>query len=305
MPEGVQIIGSIALACVPAAIWGYIFYKKSPEKKSLAFLTFVLGALAVFPILLYKFLWQFFPWINAFKVAEPYKNDIIGFSNLTLLPLSIIITFMIVGIIEELMKLFAVKVADNDEIKNIDDSMEFFILAALGFSFTENILYFYNIWIAQGPYDLLLPFLFRSSFSTLAHIIFSGILGYYYGVAHFAAPILQEEIKKNRKHWTIVLHKLTHIRKEKIFFEEHLTEGLLISIGLHALFNIILEINLTFIIVPFLLGGYTALNYLFDKKESHKNYGKLLKVRNHPHPKSQVYFTPSRITKAGNSEGSL
>lgn len=279
------------LACVPMAIWGYIFYKKHPEGRSLTVITFFIGALAVFPILIYKFSWQFFPWMNAFRLADNYRDDIIGFSNAIVLPLSVIITFMIVGIIEELMKLISVKIADNDEIKNIDDAIEFFILAALGFSFTENILYFYNIWITQGPTDLLLPFLFRSSFSTFAHLLFSGVLGYYYGIAHFAKPILQEEIKAGRGRWTICLHKIFNFRKSKLFYEERLFEGLLISIGLHAVFNIFLEMNLTFMIVPFLVGGYLALNYLFNKKENHKNYGKLLVyIRNHPNPRTGVYF---------------
>ncbi|MBD3360211.1 PrsW family intramembrane metalloprotease [Candidatus Peregrinibacteria bacterium] len=299
MENILQIIGSIILACIPALIWGYIFYKKNPEKRAIVSLTFIVGALAVFPIIIYKFLWKFFPWINAFRVADFFQEDIIGFSNLLILPLSVIITFMLVGIIEEVLKLLSVKIADEeDDIKNIDDSMELFIIAALGFSFTENILYFYNIWIGQGPYNLLLPFLFRSSFSTFAHLMFSGILGYYYGVAHFAKPILQQEIKENRKHWTIFLHKILNFRKEKLFYREKLIEGLLISIGLHAMFNIFLELNLTFLIVPFLISGYIALNYLFEKKENHKNYGKLhLYIRNHPHPKSKIYFKQTPLKR--------
>ncbi|MFA6305821.1 MAG: PrsW family glutamic-type intramembrane protease [Candidatus Gracilibacteria bacterium] len=281
-----QIIGSILLALVPALIWGFIFFIKSPQRKSLTAITFLAGALAVLPILIYKFLWQFFPWLNAFKFADAYKQDFIGFSNLIILPLSAIITFMIVGVIEELMKFVSVKIVDendNNEFKDIDDSVEFFIIAALGFSFVENILYFYSIWLNQGLDHLLMPFLFRSSFSTLAHLIFSGILGYYYGVAHFATPILQEEIRENRSHWTKWLHKLLSIRKERLFYEQHIFEGLLISIGLHAIFNIFLEMNLTFLIVPFLLGGYMTLNYLFRKKENHKKYGKLLQnERNTP-----------------------
>ncbi len=278
----VQLIGSILLACIPALIWGHIFRQKHPENRRLVMYTFVIGAIAVFPILFYKFLWQFFPWINAFRIADFYKDDVIGLSNFTFIPLSVIITFMIVGVIEEIMKLTGVKIVDEDKFKSIDDSIELFVVAALGFSFTENILYFYNIWLTQGMENLLLPFFFRSSFSTLAHLIFSGILGYYYGIAHFAAPILQEEIRINRRHWAVVLHKILSIRKESLFYQENIMEGLLISIGLHALFNIILEINLTFLIVPFLIAGYLSLNYLFTKKENHKNYGKLLVgERNH------------------------
>ncbi|MBD3330152.1 PrsW family intramembrane metalloprotease [Candidatus Peregrinibacteria bacterium] len=271
-----QIFGSILLAFVPVVIWGTIFYRKNPRDKKLIALTFIVGALAVFPILLYKISWQFLPWLNAFRVADIYKDDIIGFTNLIVLPLSVVITFMIVGLIEEIMKLLSVKIIDDDEILSVDDAIEFFIVAALGFSFTENILYFYNIWLAEGPYNLLLPFLFRSAFSTFAHLLFSGILGYYYGVAHFARPILQRELREKRKHWTVLLHKLFNLRKEKLFHQEKLLEGLIISIGLHAIFNIFLEMNLSFMMGPFLMGGYLALNYLFAMKENHKNYAKLL-----------------------------
>ena len=46
----------------------------------------------------------------------------------------------------------------------------------------------------------------------------------------------------------------------------------------------------------FLIGGYLTLNYLFNKKENHKNYGKLLSyVRNHPHPKTNVHFPQSPV----------
>jgi len=294
----IQIIGSIVLACVPAFIWGHIFYAKNPEKRTLTALTFFAGAFAVFPILIYKALWQFFPWINAFKVADFFKDDIIGITNLVAIPVSIVITFMIVGVIEEIMKLLAVKVVDNDEIKTVDDAIEFFIIAALGFSFTENILYFYNIWMSHGSSFLLLPFLFRSSFSTFAHIMFSGILGYYYGLAHFAKPILQREIREKRKHWTVWLHKVFNIRKEKLFYQEKILEGFVISIGLHAIFNVFLELNLTFMIGPFLIGGYITLNYLFDKKENHIKYSKVFSgVRNHPHPKTGVYFPNKSIAK--------
>lgn len=277
-----QIIGSIIMAMVPVLIWGSLFYHKHPKQRSLLAITFVMGALAVFPILIYKFAWNYFPWINAFRFAENYKTDFIGFSSVITLPLSVIITFMFVGVIEELMKLFSVKVADKNQIVNIDDSIELFIVAALGFSFTENILYFYNIWISQGPSSMLLPFLFRSAFSTFAHLIFSGILGYYYGIAHFAKPILQKEIREKRSLWTVTFHKILGVRKSKLFYQENLLEGLLISIGLHALFNIFLEMKLVFMIVPYVVFGYMALNYLLAKKENQKDYGYLLEgKRNH------------------------
>lgn len=277
-----QIVGSIFLACVPALLWGYIFYKKNPQDRRLTFLTFSVGALAVFPILLYKALWSVFPWINAFRIADRYETTLLHISDFVVIPVSVIITFMLVGVIEEVMKMFAVKAVDDDEFMSIDDCMEFFIIAALGFSFTENILYFYNIWLVHGAHDLIVPFIFRSSFSTFAHLMFSGVLGYYYGVAHFAKPILQDHMRQNRTHWTKAVHKLFGWRTEKVFHEEKLLEGLIFSIVLHALFNIFLEMQFTYMIVPFLIAGYMTLNHLFNLKENHKKYGMVYDgVRNH------------------------
>ncbi|MFA6991841.1 MAG: PrsW family glutamic-type intramembrane protease [Candidatus Gracilibacteria bacterium] len=282
MTQTLQIIGSIALAIVPVAIWGGIFYKKSPESRRLTLLTFISGGLAVFPILIYKYLWDYFPWINAFAYAEKYKDHVIAITEIIALPLSVVLTFMIVGVIEETMKMFSVKIVDDNKFNDIDDAIEFFIIAALGFSFTENILYFYNIWVTHGGDNLILPFIFRSTFSTFAHIMFSGIMGYYYGIAHFAKPVLQDEIRKKRALWTVWLHKTFNLRKEKMFYEEKIFEGLLIAICLHAIFNIFLELDMVILIAPFLICGYIALNHLFSQKENHKQYGKLLiGERNH------------------------
>jgi len=286
-----QIIGSILLAMVPVLVWGTLFYIKRPINKSFSVVTFIAGALAVFPILLYKTSWTYLPWVNAFNFAEKYKQDYIGLDRVGTVSLSVLITFMLVGVIEELMKYFAVEMTDDDKLLSIDDSIAFFIIAALGFSFTENILYFYNIWVRDGGQNIFTPFIFRATFSTFAHVMFSGILGYYHGVAEFAKPILQEEMRAKRRRPTLWFHKIVNRKKVKEFHQEKMFEGLLIAIGLHAIFNILLEMTLTFLIVPFLVAGYITLTYLFAKKENQKKYGLLLEgERNHIRNPHRNYF---------------
>lgn len=297
MSDLLQIIVSIILALVPAILWGAFFYKKNPEDKKLLLLTFIIGALSVFPILIYKFFWNFFPWINAFRLAERYQDNLIPITSSLTLPISVLITFMIVGLIEESMKYFSVRMVDDDYFQSIDDAIEFFIVAALGFSFTENILYFYNIWLQEGAHNLILPFLFRSSFSTFAHILFSGIFGYYYGLAQFAKPILQEELLAKRSRITVWLHRLTSIKKERLFHEQKMFEGFFLAVFLHASFNIFLELNLIFMMVPFLIGGYHTLNHLFAKKNAHKDYQKLMIGKRTNPSRSGIFFklTPLSI----------
>lgn len=263
---------ALVLASVPACIWGYIFYKKQVGRKSMLVRTFIAGAVFVAPLLVYKALWSYFPWLNAFEYTHQFKDDLLGFSTFGFVPLDVILTFMIVGVIEEVTKLWAVKATDRRRICSIDDAIEMSIMAALGFAFAENILYFYNIISNRGFENILYPFIFRGLFSTFAHIMFSGILGYYYGVAIFATDIVKEEHSKRKLGFVKWFARILHLKKETVFHEEKMAEGLLIAVGLHAVFNIFLEMNWTFLLVPFLTFGFIYVSYLLEKKEDNKVY---------------------------------
>lgn len=278
-----QIIGACALlAVVPAATWGYIFYRKQHEDRKHLFKTFAVGALAVFPILLYKWSWKYFPSINILDYAKNFEEDLIGLEGVIMIPVSVIMTFAFVGVIEEIMKQSAVHAVDDNAIREIDDSIMFSIIASLGFSFTENILYFYSIWQAQGPEHLFVPFLFRSVFSTFAHILFSSIFGYYYGLGHFAKPLLQQELTDGKWHFWDWYNRVVKIRTVELFHEKMVFTGLFISVVLHAAYNVFLELNWTFLMVPYLVLGYLYVSSLMKRKENHKQLGMVLvNERNH------------------------
>lgn len=245
-------------------------------------LTFVVGALAVFPILLYKFLWKYFPGINILTYAKNFEKDLIGISGFVMIPLSVIIVFAVIGIIEEVMKQSVVHAVDDNRIRHIDDAIMFSIIAALGFSFTENILYFYTIWSSQGADHLLVPFLFRSVFSTFAHILFSSLFGYYYGIAHFAKPLLQQELRDKRHSFWDWYHRLFKWKTAELFHEQKMLEGLTLAIVFHAVYNIFLEMNWTFIMVPYLVFGYLFVSHLLKVKENRKRLDMfLVEERNH------------------------
>ena len=161
----------------------------------------------------------------------------------------------------------------------IDDVIEVFITAALGFAFIENILYFYNIIQGRGFDGLLYPFIFRSLFSTFAHVMFSGIFGYFYGMSLFATQEFADKDNAKRFSITRKFAQLIHLKKETVFHEEKFAEGLLIAITLHAFFDIFLEMGWTFLLVPYLTGGFILLNYLMEKKEDHKLYGYISSTR--------------------------
>ncbi len=271
-----QFLVSILLACFPAIIWGTIFYKKDPVYRPKAKQTFLLGMVAVLPILFYKWTWNYLPQINIFNYTNNFQADVFQFTPYLYLPLGTLFAFMFVGVIEEYMKHIVVKKADQGHFRNIDDAIEFSIISALGFAFVENILYFYYIWMYQGFDVLMISFVFRTIFSTFAHILFSGIYGYFYGIAYFADPIWSEEVRKSRHPFFNFLHTIFHFKRNRIFATEKVTEGLVIAVVLHGLFNIMLEMNLTFFMIPFLVFGYSFLDYLFKRKENLKAYGHLV-----------------------------
>lgn len=285
-----QIISGCAfLAAFPAATWGYLFYKKQPEDRRHTMLTFGLGALSVFPILLYKWLWKYFPGINILEYSKNFENDLIGIAGFAMIPVSVIIAFAFIGVIEEVMKMSCVHAVDDNRIRHIDDAIMFSILAGLGFAFTENILYFYTIWSKQGAEHLLVPFLFRSVFSTFAHILFSAMFGYYYGMAHFAKPLLQEELRNSKFTFWDWYNKVFKFRTVELFHEQKMFEGLLLAVGLHAVYNIFLEMNWTFVMVPYLVVGYLFVSHLFKLKENHKRLDLFLAhERNHNQPPKKI-----------------
>jgi len=273
-----QLLICILLSLVPTIIWGYIFIKKRKKKSPrLIILTFLASTLSIFPLLLYKLSWEYFPNLNAFALANIFENKFISIADILIIPVSVIVAFMIVGLIEEQTKHYVVKHVDQNRFQSIDDAIMYSIIAALGFSFSENILYFSTIWDTQGLQNLYISFVFRSIFSTFAHILFSGIYGYFYGIAYFAKPIFREEIRQKKRYPVIkFLHNIFHIKSSELFSHHKMFQGLIIAILLHAVFNIFLELNMIFITVPYLIFGYSMLVYLLKKKKNHKKYERLL-----------------------------
>lgn len=273
MSHFTQALISILMASAPALVWAWIFYQKDKVDEKRALLTFVMGMTAVVPMLIYKWSWQYFPKINFFNFTDTLQADMLNFSSLVFLPVGTVVAFMFVGVIEEYLKHRVVVQTDHGFFRNIDDAIEFSIIAALGFSFIENILYFYYIREFQSTDTLMISFVFRSVFSTFAHVLFSGVYGYFYGIAYFADPVWAEEKRKNRHPLVNILHTILHMKRKRVFAHEKLAEGLLFAITLHAIFNIFLEMNFTFFMVPFLILGYMYLSFLFRKKENLKTYG--------------------------------
>ena len=219
---------------------------------------------------------------------------------------AVLMRSLMVGAVEEFAKHLVMRFSDENKFRNINDAIEFAILVALGFAFFENILYFVDkIWLApcttqditsgaclldrqanKYVHDinvLLVPFLFRSVFSTLTHIISSGMFGYFYGVAYFAADEIKDLAQRPKSMQSRILvffNHILHFKSATLLREQKILQGAMFAMMYHGIFNFVLDTETNmyaqshlgytsmFIIVPLTLIGGGYLFYLFKRPEN-------------------------------------
>ena len=257
-----QIGLMIGLAALPALIWSYVIFQGRKTSRWPLLLAFFLGTLTVLPlVLLYDYLWIWFPALDVYRVIT---------ENIAEAHIAALATLLVVGILEEWAKGGVVRIINKTKIgiQTINDSVKYSILAGLGFAFTENIVYFYGIWQASGNLgEFLFPVIFRSIFTVCGHMVFSGIFGYYFGIAKFAKPILEADLFMGEKQMGVrVLSKILGTDEAAAFQQWTALKGLLIAMTIHAAFNFALEFNQFLPVVFIVGGGFLFLLYLLAHK---------------------------------------
>lgn len=184
--------------------------------------------------------------------------------------------FLIVGMLEEFVKHVLVRFADDEKIVSIADAVTFSIIVALGFSFAENAIYFYNFMnsdIVNGN-NWIGFFVLRSILPVLAHVGFSAILGYYFGLSKFASDITDEKIKAHRLLWLRIVNRFTGLNIKVAYHDEKMMEGLLLAMILHAAFNYFLEMQQllpAFILVAALFAWVVRVLHQHQCLKLHRN----------------------------------
>jgi len=264
------IVASVFLALVPASLWFWFWYSKNPVPRNLAALTFLFGMLATAPLIIIDKLFNIDHWLQG----------LVGNAGL----FAVVIVSLYIGLTEEYAKHFVVKEVDYNrkEFNQVIDGITFSIIAALGFSFVENVRFF----VAGANYYNLISwsfvtlFIMRSLGSTLAHCLFSGIYGYYYGKAKFAKCRSENKKRRSfamRKGMKMRYHRAKHflgIKKfddefrEQIEEEAIVAEGLIAATTLHALFNLFLGMGKAFLTIPFLFIEYAIVVFELAQPEN-------------------------------------
>ncbi|MBU0728051.1 PrsW family intramembrane metalloprotease [Patescibacteria group bacterium] len=270
------------LAIIPAVVWLYLFLRKHHENKWVVAAIFIGGMIAARLILVYQGYWDETINLVFFKV-----NPVDFRANLATLfsespQLALFLSFIGVGVMEEFLKFWIMKIIGHRFFKSIDDVIEFAIISALGFAFLENIIYFSNQWGNLSTGSFFVFAIFRVTIVTMVHVLCSGLLGYYFGMSYFASPMLKIQHMKKKSHPVLqFLKRVLHLKKSAVYHDEMLVIGLFSAMFLHAIYDFVLTINITLIGIPlhipimllYFFGGFWYLNRLLKKKEYNLKLG--------------------------------
>ncbi len=178
---------------------------------------------------------------------------------------------------EEYSKHLIVRFTDDDSIRSINDSIEFSIIVGLAFAFAENVLFYFPRLLAAGDTPALL---LRSVLTVLMHAVASGILGYFYGLAHFSA----DEVRRGhggRGRVYRMLHRVFLFRRERLYHEAKMFEGLVLAGTYHATFNLAANQGRISVMLGLVGAGCAFLYYLLGLKSNREKIGAISAQRVH------------------------
>jgi len=166
----------IAIALLPSILWLLLYLRRDihPEPKRMILRIFIWGVLVAFPVL----------------IAESILIEL-ALPHIPLHPLALTAVkyLLIVAVVEELFKYFAVKFEVIDSTGQIDeptDTMIYMIAAALGFAAIENVILLTPLFEDNFVPTLQLTFS-RFVGATFIHVLASATIGYYIALS-FARP---------------------------------------------------------------------------------------------------------------------
>jgi RsiW-degrading membrane proteinase PrsW (M82 family) len=254
---------SLIAAGIPAFVWLYILFNKNSKSKWIIAIIFGLGCLTAPFLLGVQFAWEKFPQFNLASFIE---------TTVTTQSTRYVLLFVLFGAMEEIVKHYVICSVDKRTIliKTIGDSIRYSLAAALGFSFAENVYYLYQFWPQISIGELAGMYIFRSIFTACAHMIFSGIFGYYYGIGKFSIDITkQQQLIGESSRATRSIARIFNISLSHAYQQEMVLKGLSLAIILHVIYNYLLQFNIIIPIIIFVVIGYLYLQYLLNRKAGH------------------------------------
>lgn len=187
-----------------------------------------------------------------------------------------ILSLLLFVVMEENIKLYVMRTVDKKTlyVSRINDAIIYSVAAALGFSFGENAYYLFTFWNNIETKELITMYVFRSVFVTAAHMTYSGIFGYYYGIGKFSMVINQANLIEGKQDiMSKIISKLFDLPPSEGFRQKTVLKGLCIAMAMHFSINFMLQLQQDYgiqILLPIVvltnIGMYAFLRYLMDRK---------------------------------------
>lgn len=329
-PEGERLayLFAVVVALIPAVIWCTVFLAYHAQRRSVVLLMFFAGVVATMPVLFYDALVRHGVELQFFLlriVPESFSATTESFIASQLLHagpvqttlVTLIVSFIFVGLIEEFSKYWVIQRSGEAFLHSIDDALQLGIVVAIGFAFAENVAnpsYFVGFvreyLSGPGGHPDWAGFLGnvagRSILTSMVHIVSTGVMGYFFGLAVFAEPIMREGAARGIRYRIVTyIHDLFGVSARAIFRREMILTGLVCATGLHALSNFLVTFpdvlpgnprtfgallgspagsllnGISLLLVPSLLyvvGGFWLLTFIFERKENMKERGHVVTV---------------------------
>jgi hypothetical protein len=317
---------AILIALIPAVVWCALFLPYHRERLSVVFCMFFAGMLSTMPILFYDallrkgvtlhfFLFSVTPESFSMSSHQFVANQWPSLGTTPTTVASLFLSFVLVGLIEEGGKFWVFRRAGKAFVSSIDDCLQLAILVAIGFAFAENVTnsgYFLSfvkqyLLIPDPEWTTFLANIAgRSILTSMVHIVSTGILGYFAGLAIFAGSYLQDRHEGRIYHaMTEYLHRLLGIPAKTIFARTMVLVGFFFAVFAHALSNFLVSLPeslpgnphtvgelfgsapggflhmLPLLLFPtflYVVGGFFLLTSLFLRKENMKERGHVILV---------------------------
>lgn len=214
-----SLLLTLGLAALPAVVLIWYFYrldKAKPEPIGLILRSVLYGFIAVIPA----------------------AGIEIGLGALVPAPAGVLglffEAFVVAGLVEESVKLYFVRryIFQRPEFNERSDGIIYAICVSLGFAFIENFIYGHD-----APSVLLV----RAFTAVPGHAVFSGVMGYYVGMAKLEEG--RAGVWKRGLVWAVLLHGLY--------------DALLMAGGFAI-----------YLVIPFLIFGWRLLKALFAKAQA-------------------------------------
>lgn len=195
--------------------------------------------------------------------------------------------FLVVGMLEEYIKHLVLRFSDEEKIHSVDDAVSFSIIIALGFAFVENIMYLNNFSYTQSSLgSFIVLFFLRALIPVAAHVSFSAISGYFYGIALFANELFKDEVFRVQHTVWIRVHRIVHLKTSTLFHQEKIFEGLLLAMIAHTIFNLLLQFSSIWFVIPFLLLCLFFTLSFFHSIHIHRQEGVIVEKKTFEMPKN-------------------